>query len=152
MNIFCPLWPQVFGLERCLVDDNIVKLAGHGDGFGASQGLNSGGLVDAIAHGVLAVENDIAEVQAQTVLQHAVSGLIKRLAIQFTLDRDGALDALDGAHENDHHAVAHGIQDLAVMLGDSFVDEVEVAVESSVGSFLVDRAVFAKGNDVGEHD
>ena len=109
-------------------------------------------MVDSVAHGVLAIENDVPDMKTNSMLKDAIDGTRQSLPMEFTLDGKGALNAGNRTHEHDHHAISHCIKDLTTMSGDLTINDVEVPVQGPEGSFFVDGAMFAEANNVGEHD
>ena len=80
--------------------------------------------VDAIAVDVVAVDDHVAEVDADPELD-AVRRLEVRVVLgDAPLHLDRALDSVDHARELDQRAVAGELDDAAAMLGDPGLDEV----------------------------
>src|SRR5690606_25781008 len=106
--------PFVDAAADALVDDR-----GDADTAGLGQRLKPRGDVDAVAVDVVAVEDDVAEIDAGP--EHdwiAVGGFGGERA----LDGAGAVDGVDGAHELDQRAVAVQLDDAAVVCGHDRVE------------------------------
>ena len=93
-------------------------LAGDADAARLGQRLQPRGDVDAVAVDVVALDDDVAEIDADAeddALGPPAAPALRRG--HRLLDRDGALDGVDDAGELDQHAVAHQLDDAAAMLG-----------------------------------
>ena len=103
--------------------DLVPDVAGDADAAGLGQALEARGDVDAVAQDVAVLDDDVADVDADPerdppVLRHG------RLALgDALLNRDRAFDRIDRARELDQGAVAHQLDDAAVVLGDQRLDE-----------------------------
>jgi len=79
--------------------------------------------VHAIAQYIVAIDNDVAQINADTVLNAPV---VHRLRLAFghtRLHRDGAFERVDDAGELDQQAIAHGLDDAPAMAGDFRIDQ-----------------------------
>ena len=69
------------------------------------------------------LDDDVADVDADAELDAPVLGLGRLALGDAVLDRDCALDRIDGARELDQRAVAHQLDNAAAVLGDQRLDE-----------------------------
>ena len=89
---------------------------------GSAQLLQAGGDVDAVAVDVLALDDHVAEVDADAERDALGLGHVPLALGHALLDRDRAGDRVDDAGELDQRAVAHQLDDPALVLGDQRVD------------------------------
>jgi len=82
-----------------------------------------GGDVDAIAENVIFIDDDVADVNAYTELDHLILRHGGVLLGHATLDFDCAAHSIDGACKLNQHTVARGFDDAATMLGESGVND-----------------------------
>ena len=102
----------------------LAHLAGDADPARLGQALQPRGDVHAVAVDVpVGLVDDVAQVDADPEADALVLGH-RRLALGHALlDRDRAGDRIDDAGELDKAAVAHELDDAAVVLGDERLDE-----------------------------
>ena len=105
--------PEV-GAERQLALDLVVDAAGDVDAAGLGQRLQAGGDVDAVAEQVVALDHDVAEVDADPELEPPVRRQLGVAGSKLLLDLDRAAHGFDGAREFGKHAVASGADDPTV--------------------------------------
>ena len=115
--------------------------------------LESRGHVDPIAMNILAIDRDVAQIDADAegnafVLRHG------RVAIRHAdLNRQNAFDCADDAWELKQQPVAHGLDDAAAMLGDQRVNQFRpVRPERSKRTGLVGAHQARIANYVGRND
>ena len=122
-NILHCLFAQVGKGERKLVADLLVGAARDAEASRLAQGLESCRDVYAVAEYIVAIDNDVADIDADAendppVLWHCVVS-----ADHAALDADSAPDRIDYAGELDQHPVASRLHDSAVMPGDGRIDQ-----------------------------
>ncbi len=108
-------------IEIELVPDLLVDRLRNADGTGLGERLESGGDVDAIAEDVVAVDDDVAEIDPDPQLETTVdrNGIIDRT--RCLLHLDGAIQRVDDARKIRQQAVACGADDPPVVGGDQRV-------------------------------
>ena len=113
--------------------------------------LQTGGDVDAIAQDVVAVDDDVPQVDADAELEPPLG---PRVALgQGVLQRDGALDGVDGAAELDQCAIAHRLDDAPVARRDGWIERLAPDLaERSDRTSLVDSHHAAVADDVRSED
>jgi hypothetical protein len=110
-------------VELCL--DLIIDVAGDADAAGLGEALEARRDVDAVAEDVAVFEDDVADVDADAVVDPPVFRLGRLARGHTVLDRDRALDGIDRAGELDEGAVAGELDDAPVVLGDQGFREVD---------------------------
>jgi hypothetical protein len=100
---------------------------GGGDADAAARGelLQPRGDVDPVAVDVALVEDDVAEIDADAELDAPLFRHVGIAPAHAVLDLDGAPDRVGDALELDQHAVAGGLDDPAVVLGDGRIDQLD---------------------------
>ncbi len=93
--------------------------------------------VDAVAEQVVAVDDDVAEIDAHAELHAAVLGHVLVCFRNEVLNGERAAHGLDGACELGDEAVAGSAEDAALMVADGLADDVAVGRQRADGSFLV---------------
>ena len=78
--------------------------------------------VDTVTQDVLAVDDDITEVDAETEYYAPVVVDTSVALSHALLDSDGALSGVDHGGEFEQQSVAHGLDDAAAMFGDLGID------------------------------
>jgi hypothetical protein len=136
--------------EGDFVLDLVVDIARDADPTRRGQLLEARGDVDATAVDIVALNDDVADVDADPegdapVVRHLDLALGDTL-----LDRGGAFDRIDHAPEFDQRAVAHQLDDAAVVLSDFRLDEVLAQrLQARVCALLVGRHEARVADDVG---
>ena len=97
----------------------------HADAAGGRLLLQARGDVDAVAKNVVILDDDVAEVDADAELDALLGRDVGIAPRHAGLDLDGALHGLDDALELDQHAVAGGLDQPAVVLGDRRIDQLD---------------------------
>ena len=90
---------------------------------GIGQGFDPSGDVDAVSVDVVALDDHIAEIDADAQFDAVVRLSIRVPLGHRLLHRDPAADRIDDARKLHQHAVAGGLDDPAVMLGDFRIEE-----------------------------
>ena len=107
----------------CLVLDLVEGVAGNDDAAGLGERLEPRGDVDAVAVDVVALDDHVAEIDADPELDALVLGRIGVALGHAALDRERALYGVDHARELDQGAIAHQLDDAAVAGGDLGLDQ-----------------------------
>ena len=130
----------------------VVGRAGDDDAARPRQRLQAVGDVDAVAVDVVALDDHVAEIDGDAELQPLVG---RRAGVQLAfraLDVDGAAQGVDDALELHQDAVAHRLDEAAVMRGDLGLENIlEIGLEAGARALLVDLAQAAIADDVGDH-
>jgi hypothetical protein len=95
----------------------------HADPAGFGQPFEPSRNVDAIAINIVAVHDDVAEVDADAERDAMVRWHVHIAVLHRALDLDRALDSSDHAREFDQEAIASCLDDAALVLGDLRVDQ-----------------------------
>ena len=98
-------------------------MRGHGDAARIGQSLQPCGNVDAVAMAIVAFDDHVAEIYAHAqvdALAIAQAGVASGHA---ALQDDCAFDRIDDAAEFHQQAVAHQLEDAAVVLGDRWLEQ-----------------------------
>ena len=88
-----------------------------------TQGFEARGNIDAIAEYVVAVDDDIADIDADTEDDLLVVRDVRVAPQQLALDLNGKRDRIDDACEFDQHAVAGGLDDAFPVFRNSGIDQ-----------------------------
>ena len=102
--------------------DALAHHVGDADPAGLGQPLQAGGDVDAVAENIVALDDDVAEVDADAVADADVLAPLRLPLGHRLLDPGGRGDRVDDAGELDQHPIARGLDDAAVVFGDCRVD------------------------------
>src|SRR5262249_15558468 len=105
--------------------DLLAHRGGDTDAAGVGERLQPGGDVDAIAKNVVAVDDHIAEIDADTKLYRARRREVRIAPPHPCLDLAGTLDRADHALELDQQPVARGLDDAPAMPGDRRIDQLQ---------------------------
>ena len=114
---------EVAGRHRQLADHLVESGGGDHDAAGLGQAFQPGGDVDAVAVEIVAVDQHVAQVDADAKADALVLGSAGLPLHHAALDVDGAGDRLDHARELDQGAVAHELDQPAAMVGQQRVDQ-----------------------------
>ena len=137
-------------LQFELVADLIAHHRRAGDAAGPSQAFEPRRHVDAVAIEVVAIDDDVAEIDADAELDVPVFRHPGIALGHAALDFDRAARRIEHAAELDQEAVAHHLEDAPAMLGDGRVEELAAMLAQRAH-----RALFiglhepAVANDVG---
>ena len=135
-----------------LVADLFVRRAGERDAAGLGQRLQAGGDVDAVAVDVVAVDDDVAQVDAYAEVHPFVIGQARVALGHHPLHLDGTGDRVDDAREFQQQAVAGGLDDAAAVGLDDGVGGGAVVLEARQRAGLVEPHQPAVAGDVGGDD
>src|SRR4029453_9015918 len=114
---------QILEGQIQLVAHLIVHDLAYADPAGFGEAFEPCRNVDAIAVNIVAVDDDVAEVDAEAELDAMVRRHVRVASLHRVLDLDRALDGSDHAREFDQEAIASCLDDAAVVLGDLRVDQ-----------------------------
>ena len=114
--------------------------------------LQARGDVDAVAVDVLAVDDHVAEVDADAELEPVLGRQGGVALAQGLLDVDSAGQRLDDAREVGQHAVTRRADDAAVVLGDEPVDDLAAGPKPGVRAGLVAVHLAREADRVGAQD
>ena len=112
------LSPRSSKLDAELVAHRIAHRARDEDAARLGEPLQAGGDVDAVAEDVVALDDDVAEVDADAEFDARLVGRAAVAVGHAGLDLDGAAHRLDDAGELDQQAVAGALDDAAAVVGD----------------------------------
>ncbi len=133
--------PFAHVLEREL--ELVTHLVPHGaadaDAARLRQRFKPRRYVDAVSVDVLVVDDDVADVQADTKLDAAIRWNLDVALGYLSLHLDGTADRIDDAGKLDKKAVACRLDDTATVFGDLWIhDRTHVALERCQCAFLVE--------------
>ena len=131
----------------------VVGGAGDGHAAGLGQRLHAVGDVDAVAVDVVALDDHVAEIDADAEL-NPLLGWRRGVALGLLLlDVDRAAQAHPPRWELDQQAVAHGLDQPATMGGDLRLEDLlQIGLEAGACSLLVGLAQPAIADDIGDQD
>src|SRR6266851_4075906 len=116
----------------------VINRIGDEHPAGISQAFDPRGNVDAVAIEVVALDDHVTEIDADAQLDAAVRADIRVPLRDCLLHRDGTAHRVDDAGKLDQHAVAGGLDDAAVVLGDLRIEELTTQrFEAFERAFLV---------------
>ena len=102
-----------------------IRLLGQANGTGLGDAFQARGDIDAIAHQVaVALLDYIAEVDADAEVDATLRRKTGIALHHPVLHLDGAADGIDDASKLDEDAIAHPLDDAAVMQSDGRVDQI----------------------------
>lgn len=131
----------------------LIDAAGDKDFAGMGYAFKPRGNIDAVAVNVVHFDDDIAEVDANSILDPMVLRQRSVASHQILLNHDAAADGLDGAVENRNEPIAGGFNKPAVMFCDAGLNEIALdALDTVVRAFFVDLHQTAVTGDIACHD
>ena len=140
-------------LDAKLVPGVVIRRTRDDDAVRFADALQPGGDIDAIAVDVVAIDDDVAEIDADPERDPRVLGEGLTLDGDRTLDLHGAGHGIDHAGELDQRAVAHELHDAAVMVRDHRIDHIAAQrLEPGQGARLVEAHEAAVPHHVGGED
>ncbi len=92
------------------------------DAAGIGQRLQTRRHIDAVSENVIAIENDVADIDADAEFDALVRRNLGVTLGHAALDIDRATDGVDHAHEFHEHSIARRLDDSAAMFGDLGID------------------------------
>ena len=108
--------------------------------------------VHAVAVDIVALDDDVAHVDADAKLHPLLGGGVGVVGVQLLLDPDGAADRGDGARELGQHAVAGLADDASAMSDDRLVHGGAVSGQGRKGAVFIRRHQPAVAGHVGAED
>src|SRR4029077_5585702 len=124
-----------------------VDLAGIGDAF------KPRGNIDTVAIDVVGFDDDVAKMDASSILDPVMLRQRCVAADQILLDDDAASDGLDGTVENRDKAVARCFDEFSVVFDDAGLDELALdPLDAVVRSLFIDLHQAAIARDIACND
>ena len=115
-HVLQPLAAAIDERNRQLGADLVAHRGRNVDAARLGERLQPGGDIDAVAQQIVALDDDIAEVDTDAEAQPLALGALRVLRRDRPLDREGAFDRIDGAREIGEDAVPGGCEDAAAIL------------------------------------
>ena len=135
------------------IADAFVDDRGDADSTGLGERLQSRGDVDAIAINVLAFDNDVAKIDADSQHDDPLRRAFIRRRGTAALHRKRAVYGIDHAAELDDGAIADQLHDAAVVGGDGWVEDgLSVPLQSSQSARLVGSHQSRIADHIGRED
>jgi hypothetical protein len=129
---------EILELERQLLRDMLVNVGGNADAAGLGQGFQPGCQIDGIAIQAAAVDDDVADIDADAE-QHLVAfRQVERLLGKGALDLGCGAHGLHRAAELGHDGIARRAEDPAAELCDDPLDHGMTGAQRAVRALLVD--------------
>jgi hypothetical protein len=122
-DVLQPLLAARFERERDLLPDLIDDRHRYADTTALGDLLQSRRNIDRVAMAILALDDHIADMDANPEVDSSLRGLAVIASSHATLDRRGALDRIDHAAELDQQPVARQLENAAMMIGDDRLDQ-----------------------------
>ena len=152
-DVFDRLLAQILEIQIDLALDLCVHGPGDADAAGLRQGFQPRGDVHAVAVDVVAIDDYVAQVDADAKDYGAIFGLVLIFRRHGTLDVDRALDSVNHAGELDQRAIAHQLNDASVVLCNLGINDVVAGgLEIGKGSGLILAHESAVADNVGCED
>jgi hypothetical protein len=115
-----------------------VDRPGNADSAGLGKRLQACGDIDPVAEDVAALDDDVAEVDADAKPDAPLVGHFRLAVEHAALHLGGTAHRIDDARKFGQHAVASGLDDAAAMLGDLRIDQLPaVRLEAFERAFFV---------------
>ena len=138
LDVLDPLLAHKGERQGQLALDLVIGGARDQDAAGLRQALQAGGDVDAVAEEIAVLEDHVAQIDADAEADALVLRRVRLPLGHALLDQHGALHGVDHAAELAQRAIAHELDDAAVVLGDQRLDEaLAVVLETLDRSGLV---------------
>src|SRR5262249_20268494 len=117
----------------------LVNTSRDADPAGLRQSFQSRGDIDAVAVDVVAVDDDVADIDADPELDPRLRRLVGIALVHAALNLDGATHGIDDAGEFGQQAVAGGLDDAALVFVDLGIEHrAPVGLQPGERSFLVE--------------
>jgi hypothetical protein len=150
LDVLEALFAGIVYAELHLPWELFVNSSGHEHAAGLRNLLQPRGDVDAVADQVVAIDNDIAEMDADAKNDGFLGGSVELRPFELLLDRRSTIHRLDYRRELDQHAVAHQLDCAPAMLGDQrFDDLLASCFQGGKGPDLVGFHHAREADDVG---
>ena len=125
--------------DRDLVAHLLRSTARYVDATGVRQRLDPGGNIHPVTIDVVALDDDVTDINANPELYPSVFGAARIVFLDLLLDLDCAGDGIYGARKLHQRAIAHKFEDPARMGRDQRIEEVAPHdLQPSEGPGLVD--------------
>jgi hypothetical protein len=118
------LLTQIFKTETELVADFIAHVARDHDATGIGKSLQPRRNVDPVTKNIIVVDDDVADIDADTELNIGFGWHVAVPLDHAALDIDGTAHRIDNADEFHQHPVARGFDDATSVFGDHGIDPV----------------------------
>ena len=147
---------QIGEADRKLLADMLAHRRADADLAGLGERLEPRRDVDAVAKDVVALDDHVAHVDADAKADALAFVDVGIAVFHSLLHHDGAAHRIDDRGELDQEAVARGLDDAALVLGDQRIDELPaMGLERGERPFLVDAhearvSRHVRGEDGGE--
>ena len=140
-SIFLSCWsPSIFESYVDLAAHLSESVIGQANAAGRGDTFQSRGNIDAVAEDITFLDDDIADVNADTNFNALVVRHVGITLRHSALRLDRAAGGINGTAEFDQYSIAGALDDAAVVLDDRRLQELPpVSVEPSEGPFLVRR-------------
>src|SRR5262249_25294949 len=136
-----------------LMFDLLIDAAGDVHLARLGKPFKTGGNVDALAVDVISFDDHVAKIDADPVLHPVVLRKGSIAADQILLDHDAAPHGLDGTVEDRDEAVSGGLDQLAVVLGNSRFNEFALGpLDADMRALFVELHEAAIAGDVAHND
>ena len=122
-DIFDLLFAHVFEREIELVADLVAHHPADANTPRRGERLKARRDIDTVPVDVVAVDDDVADIDADAKLDAPIDWNCGIALVHATLDLDRAAHCVDDAGEFDQCAVTGGLDDAAAMLGDLGIDQ-----------------------------
>ena len=150
LDVLQRLLADVFKGEIEPIAEVVAHRARDGDAAGRRDALQPGGHIDAVAENVVALDDDIADIDADAEFDAAAFRDIGVALAHLALDLSGAGDRIHHARKLDQHAVAGQLDDATLVLGDLGVEKLlAMRVERRERRRLIDAHEPAVADHVG---
>ena len=121
------LFAQVLELHLQLAANLAVDIARDADAAGLGERLEPRRQIDAVAIEIAALDDHIAEIDADAQEDVLIGGYACVLRLHRLLQVDGAFHGVDDAGELDKDAVAHDLEDAPALLRDQWHQDIVTA-------------------------
>jgi hypothetical protein len=138
--------------KRQFVADLIVNTSRNADAARLGSGLQAGGNIDAIAKEIIAVEHDVAEVDADPESDLAVGRQLIVAGAQCSLNVGRAAHSFDGTGKFGKDGVARGIEDAPAVPVDQGLEDLLVTSKCPERALFVFTHEAAELSDIGGED
>src|SRR5271170_6958975 len=137
-NVLDLLFAQILKDKGQPVADVVMNRIGDEHPAGIGQGFDPCGDVDAVAIEVVALDDHVAEIDPDAQFDAVVRAYTRVVLGHRLLHRDRAAHRVDDARKLDQHAVAGGLDDAPVVLGNFRIEELAAQrLEAFERAFLV---------------
>ena len=117
------LFSQVLKPKAKLVAYLIMHDAGNQDAAGIGKPLQTRRHIDAVPENVVAIENDVADIDADAEFDALFRRDVTIAFMHTSLNVDRAAHGIDHADELHQHSISGGLHDSSAMFGDLGVDQ-----------------------------